>query len=68
VVSVEAGSPAERGGVLLGDVIVGIGGTPVSQMNDLMSRLTSEAVGTKIRIRLIRGGAVQEIEVTVGER
>ncbi|HEU4798757.1 MAG TPA: trypsin-like peptidase domain-containing protein [bacterium] len=68
VVSVEAGSPAERGGVLLGDVIVGIGGAPVSQLNDLMSRLSSEAVGTKIRLRLIRGGAVQEIEVTVGER
>lgn len=68
VVSVEAGSPAERGGVLLGDVIVGVGGTPIGQLNDLMSRLTSEAVGTKLRIRLIRGGAVQEIEVTVGER
>lgn len=68
VVSVEAGSPAERGGVLLGDVIVGVGGTPIGQLNDLMSRLTSEAVGTKLLIRLIRGGAVQEIEVTVGER
>jgi len=54
--------------VLLGDVIVGVSGTPISHLNDLMSRLTSETVGTKLRIRLIRGGAVQEIEVTVGER
>lgn len=68
VVSVEAGSPAERAGLFLGDVILGVGGTPISHLNDLMSRLTSEAVGAKLRIRLIRGGAVQDIEVTVGER
>lgn len=68
VVSVEPGSPAEKGGIMIGDVLLGIGGTPINQLNDLMSRLGTETVGSKLKIRLIRGGAVQEIEVTVGER
>lgn len=68
VVSVEAGSPAERGGMVLGDVIVAVEGTPVRTHDEIASLLTAERIGTSLRIRLLRGGAVKELTVTVGER
>ena len=68
VVSVEAGSPAERAGIVLGDVIVAAGGTPIRNHDDLAAQLTANKVGASLGIRLIRGGGVQEVTVTVGER
>lgn len=68
VVSVEPGSPAERGGILQGDVIVSTAGKAVRHHDDIAARLTAEVVGTPMQVRLIRGGAVRELSITVGER
>src|SRR5213593_1129824 len=68
VVSVEPGSPAERGGLVLGDVIGAVNGTSVRTHDDVAAQLTSEKVGALLRIRLVRGGAVKELSVTVVER
>lgn len=68
VVSVESGSPADRGGVVIGDVIVSAGGKPVRFHNDLQGYLTPESVGTAVRLRLVRGGEGKDLNVTVGER
>ncbi len=68
VVSLEPGSPAERGGVLIGDIIVATDGVPVRHHDDVQARLTPESVGTPVRVRLIRGGEAKELTVTVGER
>lgn len=68
VVSIEPGSPAERGGLLIGDTLVAIDGTLVRRHDDIQARLTPESVGTTVRVRLIRGGEVKELSVTIGER
>lgn len=68
VVSVEPGSPADRGGIVFGDVIVAIGGAPVRHMDDVLSRLGAESIGTAIPVRIIRGGEVKELNVTVAGR
>lgn len=68
VVSIEAGSPAERGGLLLGDVIVALDGHPVRHHHDVLLRLTPEMVGKTVRAHIIRGGAVHDLVITVGER
>lgn len=68
VVSIEPGSPAERGGLLMGDTLVAIDGTLVRRHDDIQARLTPESVGTTVRVRLIRGGEVKELSVTIGER
>jgi S1-C subfamily serine protease len=68
IVSIEPGSPADRGGFLMGDTLVALDGTPVRRHDDIQARLTPESVGTSVRVRLIRGGEVKELTVTIGER
>lgn len=68
LVAVEPGSPADQGGLLLGDVIIALDGQAVRQMDDLMASLSGDRVGMAVPVRLVRGGQVQEFEVTIGER
>ena len=66
--SVEPNSPAERDGLLLGDVIVALNGEAVAEVEELQDRLTGDWVGRPLPIRVIRAGAPHELRVTVGER
>jgi len=66
--AVEPGSPAEQGGLLLGDTIVALEGSPVQQHDDLLALLSSDRVGKPVTLKIVRGGQVQEISVVVGER
>ncbi len=68
VASVEPDSPADRGGILLGDTLVALDGQALRHIDDLMAMLRGDRVGVAAPIRLIRGGQVQEIKVTIGER
>ncbi|MFN8594207.1 MAG: trypsin-like peptidase domain-containing protein [Thermomicrobiales bacterium] len=68
IVSVESGGPADRGGLMLGDLILAIAGEPVVQVEQLQERLTGDRVGSSIPIRFVRGGEPKELAVTVGER
>lgn len=67
VVSVEPGSPAERARLFLGDVILGLAGQPVRHLDDLFTVLSADLVGHPTPLRLLRGGQVQELSVTVGD-
>ncbi len=67
VAFVEPGSPAERAGMLMGDVIVGFGGEPIVQMDDLLAAL-AEAADTQASIKIVRSGKVTELTTDVGER
>jgi S1-C subfamily serine protease len=55
IVSIQPDSPAIRAGLLVGDIIVGFGGTPVSGIDDLHKLLTQEKVGVSFPIAIIRG-------------
>jgi len=68
VVAVEEDGPAERDGVMIGDVIVALNGDTVTEVEQLQDRLTGEWVGKALPIRVIRAGAPHELRVTVGER
>lgn len=68
VVSVESGGPAEKAGILVGDIVVAIDGRRVTQTEDVQSALGSDRVGTAIPVQVIRGGSAAEIQVTIGER
>ena len=68
LVGVEQGSPAEAGGLMVGDIIVGFAGAPLSEPDELLTRLTGEVVGRPTSVEVLRGGQLQEITVTIGER
>jgi serine protease DegQ len=68
VLSVEPGSPAEKAGLFLGDVLLGIGDAPVRHPQDLIAALGADRIGVEVPVRILRGGAVQQIGVVVGER
>lgn len=65
---VAAHSPAERGGLLVGDVIVGFGGEAVDDPESLVTRLRGNTVGAAVPITVIRGTSAIDVTVTVGER
>ncbi|HMD87023.1 MAG TPA: S1C family serine protease [Terriglobia bacterium] len=68
VVKVEPGGPADQVGVLLGDILLGIGNTPLEQIEELQSFSDSGVIGKPVKAKLIRAGTLQELEITVGER
>jgi S1-C subfamily serine protease len=68
VVGVEDGSPAGRGGVIIGDILVTLDGQPVEDTEDLLGLLTDERVGRESQVQVVRGGELQTLQVTVGER
>jgi S1-C subfamily serine protease len=68
VVRVEPESPAERAGVMLGDVLVALNATPVRDIDDVQAYLASEHIGKPVKASLIRGGTLAEIVIAVGER
>ncbi len=67
LVSVEPGGPADKAGLYLGDVITAIAGQPVRHLDDLLGALSGDRIGTSVPVRVVRGGALQDINVTVGE-
>ena len=68
VVRVEPGGPSERAGLMLGDVLVALDGQPVQNADQLQGMLGPDRVGKELRARLIRGGDMREVDITVGER
>jgi S1-C subfamily serine protease len=68
VIAVTAGSPAAGAGVLVGDVILAFDGEPVESPEDLLDLLIGDRVGRGVQLHVLRGGAAQDIVVTVGER
>lgn len=68
IVGVEADSPADKGGLVLGDAIVDLDGQRVRHHDDLLRLLSGERVGRKTPVRILRGGQLQTVNVTIGER
>ena len=68
VARVAADTPADKGGVFIGDIIIGLGGQPVKDTDDLQALLDPERVGQPVPLRIVRGGELKEVTVTVGER
>ena len=68
VVAVGPDSPAERGGIRHGDVIVEFNGKPVESTTHLMFTVAETAVGTSVKIKVIRNRKEKEFKVKLEKR
>ena len=68
VTSVQPGTPAAQGGVLLGDVLLAFDGAALSRPRDLLARLDEGSVGRSVPLRVLRAGEPKDLAVTVGSR
>jgi S1-C subfamily serine protease len=64
IVGVEKDSPAQAGGLLVGDILFSFGGTPVEDHEDLLVQLASGVAGAPVSLRVIRAGKPVELSVT----
>jgi S1-C subfamily serine protease len=68
VISVEPGSPADQAGVLIGDIVVKLGDRLINDIGDVHHTLDPDQVGKPLNAQVIRGGALVEFTIIVGER
>jgi S1-C subfamily serine protease len=68
LMSVEAGGPAAKAGLALGDTLVALEGAPIRHMDDVLAALGGDRIGSTLSARFLRGGKLQDARVTVGER
>jgi S1-C subfamily serine protease len=68
VVGVTGGSPAAAAGVLIGDVLLEFDGHAIESPEELLDLLLGDRVGRTVPVKVLRGGAVRDLAVTVGER
>jgi S1-C subfamily serine protease len=61
-------SPADAAGMLVGDIIIGSAGTSIQSPDHLVTLLRGDRVGRPAPVTVLRGGIVEEVNVTVGER
>ena len=66
--SIESGSPAERAGLKMGDVILSVDGTPVKNGDQLVGIVSDTPVGKKLKLEILREQKTMTAEVEVGDR
>ncbi len=68
VLEVEPEGPAHKAGIIIGDILVALAGSPVARLEDVHAQLRGEAIGKPLALKFVRGGAAQEVNIVVGER
>lgn len=68
IVNVEPGGPADQAGVLLGDIVVALDGSPVGEPGDVLAALGPDRVGRPMTVRLLRAAQPIDLTITVGSR
>jgi serine protease DegQ len=70
IANVEPGSPAERAGLQVGDVVTAVDGRAVLGSADLRNRIGLTPAGTDVRLTVARSDGVREVKVRIeaGER
>ncbi len=65
---VQPNSPAERGGLLVGDVVLSLDGIEVNHFNDLQTLIYGRDPGETINLQIMRQNQVRQVAVVLGER
>ena len=67
VAEVRKGSPAEKAGIMPGDVIVSYDGTTIENTGQLRNLVATTAPGARVQIGVVRKGASKTLTVTIGK-
>lgn len=65
IAQVVSGAPADKAGLLKGDVIVGYNGSPVSNPDQLIELVQETGIGSQVEIQFIRNGETKAAVVTI---
>ena len=68
IVHVEQGGPADKAGVMLGDILLEFAGRAVADTDTVQSLLRKAKVGEKVQAGLIRAGALNSLTVALEAR
>ena len=63
--AVVSGSPADKAGLKVGDVIVAYDGNAVSSTYSLLGYVRASALNDKVTLTIVRGGKTMDVEVTL---
>jgi serine protease Do len=64
IAAVEGGGPAERAGLLVGDVLLGVGDETPHDLESLLDAMAR--AGDAVRLRVMRGGKISFVNVNLG--
>lgn len=67
IVEVVENSPAARSGILPGDMVLAIDGTPLGDAQSLQRRMFSDAIDKPMEITVVRNGALVDVIAVPGE-
>jgi S1-C subfamily serine protease len=67
VAKISRNGPAYAGGIRVGDVIHEIGGNKVTNMKDLLKALSSEGIGTEVKVKHSRNGEMIVSNILLAE-
>ncbi|AWN22632.1 peptidase S1 [Deinococcus irradiatisoli] len=67
VVQIEDGSPAQEAGLMIGDVVMTLDAAPLHHPVQLLEAVRDRA-GETLTLGILRGGAQQDVRVTLAER
>jgi serine protease DegQ len=65
---IEPGSPAQKGGIKLGDVIVAINGVPVVDSGTALNAIAAVPPGKSVPVKVLRRNQEVALDVMVGKR
>jgi len=68
VVGVEKNSPASVGGLIVGDILVSLVGSPITDPDELVGLLSGSIVGSPAQVEILRGGQRTTLSIVIGER
>jgi S1-C subfamily serine protease len=63
ILTVVAGSPADRGGLRPEDLLLGVDGNGVTNVGDLQRLMTGDRIGRQVGVEVFRRGKVQTVSV-----
>jgi S1-C subfamily serine protease len=67
ITKVTDGSPAQRAGVIMGDIMLKMGSADVDSIEDLLNEIHKRKVGEKVRITVFRRGFEHFLEVALSK-